>query len=163
MNIYLDMDDVVADFTGYAKHVLQDNWVAGERLPMPQWLALSNNPHLYRDLAVKDGAVSLVSWCMCYAKFNNANVYFLSALPRNNDMPWAAYDKIMWAKHNFPEIPVFIGPYSKDKAQYAQPGDILIDDRASNCNEWELAGGVCHQYTTWEVCSLWLMNTLSIT
>jgi hypothetical protein len=34
------------------------------------------------------------------------------------------------------------GPYSKDKHQHCRPGDILIDDRSSNIEEWQAAGGI---------------------
>jgi hypothetical protein len=34
------------------------------------------------------------------------------------------------------------GPYSKDKHMHCQPGDILIDDRLSNVEEWRTAGGI---------------------
>jgi hypothetical protein len=34
------------------------------------------------------------------------------------------------------------GPYSKDKQYHAQPGDILVDDRTSNCTEWNAVHGI---------------------
>ena len=34
------------------------------------------------------------------------------------------------------------GPFSKDKHVHCQAGDILIDDRASNIEEWRAAGGL---------------------
>ena len=34
------------------------------------------------------------------------------------------------------------GPYSKDKHQHCEPGDILIDDRSSNIEEWRAVGGI---------------------
>ena len=34
------------------------------------------------------------------------------------------------------------GPYSKDKWQHCNAGDILIDDRQSNIDEWRAAGGI---------------------
>jgi diphthamide synthase subunit DPH2 len=45
----------------------------------------------------------------------------------------------------FPHIPlpVTIGPYSRDKWKHVKnPGDILIDDRADNIEEWIAAGGI---------------------
>ena len=42
------------------------------------------------------------------------------------------------------------GPFSKDKHVHCQPGDILIDDRASNIEEWSAAGGVAILHTDYD-------------
>ena len=57
-------------------------------------------------------------------------------------MHWAFYDKVMWAHKHFPNIPVHFGPFSKDKHVHCVIGDILIDDRTSNIEEWRSAGGI---------------------
>jgi hypothetical protein len=63
-------------------------------------------------------------------------------VPKGNDVKWAFYDKVMWAQKYYPNIPVHFGPYSVDKWHHCQLGDILIDDRASNIEEWRAAGGI---------------------
>jgi hypothetical protein len=63
-------------------------------------------------------------------------------VPKANDISWAFYDKVIWAQTNFPGIPVMFGPYSKDKWKHCLTGDILIDDRSSNIDEWRAAGGI---------------------
>lgn len=161
MTIFLDMDDVVADFKGYAKSVLKKDPESNFRYPPPEWKKLTDNPRLYRDLAVKDGAEELVRWCQLWCSRNSQLLYFLTALPRNNDVPWAVWDKVLWAKKKFPGIPVMFGPYSGDKWQHCKSSnDILIDDRASNCREWEAAGGKSFQYKNWPDCKEWLESTL---
>jgi hypothetical protein len=75
------------------------------------------------------------------------DVKFLTALPRDNDFPWAAYDKVLWAQEHFPGIPVWIGPYSDDKQQRSQPGDVLIDDRKVNIEQWQAKGGFAILHT----------------
>jgi hypothetical protein len=42
------------------------------------------------------------------------------------------------------------------------PGDILIDDRRSNCEEWIAVGGAAHQYKEWPECKVWLENMLGV-
>jgi 5'(3')-deoxyribonucleotidase len=158
MTIYLDMDDVVSDFKGYAKRVLKKNDVIQGRLPDPEWNKLKDNPHLYADLKVKEGAEDLVRWCELYCLNNHIPLYFLTAIPRNNDFPWAIYDKVNWARKHFRGIPVFFGPYSQDKWRHCKPGDILIDDRGSNCREWEEAGGLACQYRNWPQGHEWLVT-----
>ena len=40
-----------------------------------------------------------------------------------------------------------IGPYSHDKQKWCIPGDILIDDRPSNIEQWTAAGGIAVYHT----------------
>lgn len=162
MDIYLDMDDVVADWMGYARAYLkQPHWKQGEMLPDTTWRRLKDDQRMYSKLPLKEGAYDLVDWCRTYTKKNNCGLYFLSAIPHGNDMPWAVQDKVFWGQEYFPDVPVFLGPYSHQKCMHVRnPGDILIDDRKSNCEEWERAGGRAHRYKTWLDCKVWLENTL---
>lgn len=161
MKIYLDMDDVVADWMGFAHNIVQRNWNYGERIPEQDWAKVKAQYRMYRDLPVKEGAEDLVEWCRAYCETNpGCELYFLTALPHDYSMPWAAYDKVQWGDRYFPGIPVFIGPFSFDKWRHCQPGDILIDDRHSNCHEWRVQGGFAHEYRNWRECKAWLEETL---
>ena len=162
MNIYLDMDDVVADWMGYARAYLKRNWNEGEMLPDTEWRRLKDDQRMYSKLPIKEGAYELVDWVTQYATKNDCGLYFLSAIPHGNDMPWSITDKVHWANRYFPNIPVFLGPYSHDKWVRCQPGDILIDDRRSNCDEWTRAQGRAHQYKRWEDCKVWLEQELGV-
>jgi hypothetical protein len=161
MNIYLDMDDVVADWFGYAREYLKEPlFKDGDILPDETWRRLKDDQRMYSNLPVKEGAYELVEWVTNYADNTGSQVFFLSAIPKGNDMPWAPQDKVFWAQRYFPRIPVFLGPYSYDKWVRCQPGDILIDDRRSNCEDWERAGGRAHIYRTWPDCKAWLESIL---
>lgn len=161
MNIYLDMDDVVADWMGYARvYLKQPQWKEGEMLPDTTWRRLKDDQRMYSKLPLKEGANDLVDWVTKYATKNNCGLYFLSAIPHGNDMPWAPQDKVFWAQKHFPHIPVFLGPYSHDKWVRCTPGDILIDDRKVNCDQWVRAEGKAHQYKSWPECKTWLEETL---
>lgn len=161
MNIYLDMDDVVADWMKAAREYLNEpQWDWGQILPDATWRRLKNNQRMYRHLPLKEGAHELVDWVTKYSRRMDSGLYFLSAIPHGNDVPWAIQDKVWWAYEHFPHIPVFLGPYSHDKWVRCEPGDILIDDRRSNCEEWERAGGRAHIYKNWPDCKIWLEETL---
>ena len=139
------MDDVVADFKAYAVKVLRktqenEKWAAAE------WNHLKDNPRLYLDLDKTPEADQLVQECQQLCKQNNWGLKFLTAVPKNNDVRWAFYDKVLWAQRNYPGIPVMFGPFSKDKHVHCVPGDVLIDDRTSNCEEWQAAGGIAIQH-----------------
>lgn len=144
--IYLDMDGVVADFNTYAKKLLNTDQMY-HSWPKESWEKIASNPRLYRDLDKTIEADELVKFCQNTCKEKNWNLLFLTAVPKDNDMPWAFYDKVHWVNNHYPSIPVFFGPYSHSKWNHCQPGDILIDDRISNCNEWTQAGGnaILHQ------------------
>lgn len=160
MNIYLDMDDVVADWMGYAKNYLRLEWQPGEMVPDKEWRRLKDDQRMYRNLPLKAGAKDLVDWVTKYARRTDSGLFFLSAIPHGNDMPWAIQDKVWWAHDHFPHIPVFLGPYSHDKWVRCEAGDILIDDRRSNCEEWSRAGGRAHMYKNWLDCKQWLEKEL---
>lgn len=161
MNIYLDMDDVVADWMGYARSYLKIQWAEGEMVPDQQWRRLKDDQRMYSKLPLKEGAIELVNWVTEYTdKHPEVELFFLTAVPHNNDMPWAFVDKVWWAKYHFPHIPVFFGPYSHDKWVRCQQGDILIDDRRSNNEEWIRAGGRAHLYRNWQDCKIWLEQEL---
>jgi hypothetical protein len=159
MNIYLDMDDVVADWMKTAREIVQRNWDYVERIPDADWKKLQTKQHFYRNLPKKEGADELVQYCRNLVSAGQAErVTFLTALPHDYTMPYAASDKVWWAHERYPDITVFFGPFSYDKWRHCKPGDILIDDRTSNCTEWIEAGGQAHIYRDWPTCRAWLQE-----
>ena len=160
MNIFVDMDDVVADWMAYARSIVNRDWNYGQRIPDTDWNQLKAQQRFYRDLPMKPGAEDLVNWCREYCKTTHSGLFFLTALPHDYSMPYAAQDKVWWANERFPGIPVFFGPFSHDKWRHCQAGDVLIDDRQSNCSEWRSSGGLAHEYRSWDQCKIWLEETL---
>lgn len=138
--IYLDMDGVVADFNAYAGAILNTSKIS-HTWPDEDWNKIKENPRLYRDLDKTQEADNLVETCRKICKEQNWNLLFLTAIPKKNDLPYAYYDKVIWATKHYPDIPVHFGPLSTDKWKHCIKGDILIDDRPSNCVQWREAGG----------------------
>ena len=138
MVLYLDMDDVVADFTGYAAEIVGYNprELGLYKYPENDWKVLSANPRIYRDLKPIDGAIEFVE----ELKKLDCQIFFLTAIPSGNDVPYSFQDKLDWARTYFPGIDVFFGPYSKDKVAKAK-GNILVDDRKKNIDAWRANGG----------------------
>jgi len=162
MIIYLDMDDVVADWMPAARAIVNRSWEYGERIPDSEWEKVKAKQRFYRDLPIKPGAHELVEFCRSAVADGLADdLRFLTALPHDYSVPFAPWDKILWAMERFERIPVLFGPFSHDKWRHCQPGDILIDDRTSNCEEWRRAGGQAHIYRTWEACKPWLEQILN--
>ena len=159
MNIFLDVDDVVADWLVQAQKILGMTWddKKGERIPQSDWDRLKEETRFYLNLPLKPGAHDLVNYCKELTSRTGGTLQFLTALPHDYSVPYAPQDKVWWANRHFPGIPLFLGPFSHDKWRYVSgPDDILIDDRVSNCREWIAAGGQAHIYTTWQECKPWL-------
>ena len=135
------MDGVVADFDEYANRTLGLPPSLGV-YPDDKWQQLAKNPRIYRDLIPTSYASRLYEECVSFCYNKNYDLAFLTAVPKGNDIKYAFYDKVEWAQKYFSGVPVFFGPFSKDKHQHCKIGDILIDDRTSNIEEWRAAGGV---------------------
>lgn len=142
MTLYLDMDGVVADWAKGAERIigypLKD---PNAMYPDLDWQKIRNHKRIFRDLPKTPRADELVNLARRFRSDLGYDLAFLTAIPHNNDVPYCFQDKIQWVQQYYPEIPVFFGPYSRDKYRYCRPLDILVDDRQDNCNTWREAGG----------------------
>ena len=145
---YLDMDGVVADWeSAAAAYFGRPIRLNGAEHTPNEWESIKTQARFYRDLPLMARVDELVSLARGYRDSLGWQLLFLTAVPKNDDMPWAFSDKVLWAQEHFPDIPVHFGPHSWDKHKHCKSGDILVDDRASNCREWVAAGGVCFRVT----------------
>lgn len=150
--VFLDMDGVVADFD---KFVLQNlgrtfDHASGPGADDEMWNFLKTVDRLYLQLEPTVYAFDL--WEM--VNTFSPNVEFLTAIPRRTALPGAEADKREWiAKYFGPSAKVRIGPYSADKWKHAKAGDILIDDRQDNINDWTTKAsgiGILHKYEDYD-------------
>ena len=140
--IYVDMDGVVADFDGYVESILDSKTTPGIRFSQEDWCKIRDyNNRIYKHVPVLANAHEIVTGVKDIADYYRYDVKFLTAIPKENDLGWAFWDKVEWVQKNFPGIPVWFGPYSTDKQHHYRSGDILIDDRVSNIEDWLAAGG----------------------
>lgn len=144
---YLDMDGVCADWDRAAEQFLgiapRLNPVNGNYTVTPvEWEQLKSAGHFYRNLPLMPGVDQLVALARQYRDVLGWDLFFLTAIPSKNDVPEAFSDKVLWAQEHFPDIEVHFGPYAVDKQRHCRPGDILVDDRNSNCEQWRAAGGM---------------------
>jgi 5'(3')-deoxyribonucleotidase len=145
--VYLDLDGVLADFDKYVlTHMGRTFSHTDGPKDSTMWDFLLKVPHFYLQLEPTPYAQRLVDLVGLYAN----NIEILTAIPRRANMPNAEQDKIDWVDKTFDEpLKVNIGPYSGDKWKHAKPGDILIDDRPDNINDWITKGagiGILHTY-----------------
>ena len=136
--LWLDLDGVLADFDKRAREMCGDAIVDDKARGDELWSIVHKDPHFYRDLENCVGMPSL--WY--HARKTGLEVKILTAIPRRTTMPEAEADKRDWCSRFLgADVPVEIGPYSRDKWKHCKPGDILIDDRADNIDDWVKKGG----------------------
>ena len=140
--LYLDMDGVVADWETAIADILGYKLIEGDRWPDQDWRKIIQFQRVYRDIPLLPWALEFVDEACEIARAANYAVKFLTAVPRRNDFPYAFEDKVHWANNHFPTIPVWFGPYSQDKQKRAAPGQVLVDDRMTNINEWIAQNGI---------------------
>jgi len=146
--IFLDMDGVVADFDTFASNLLGRpiGWHQSKfDLTKEEWEMLGAVDRLYYQLPLMPDATKLVAYAKSLS--SRFKVQFLTAVPRRSTMPEARADKQAWVDKYFPGMRMDIGPYSHDKQKWCIPGDILVDDRPSNIEEWKAAGGIAIYHT----------------
>ena len=134
--IYLDMDDVLADFSAEVIAVIGhtvDN-LSSSSGKAHIWDELKKKPHFFLHLRPLPYAKELYELAASLGK----NVEILTAIPEKwADQEEIKKDKTAWAhKHISAGIRVNFGPRSWDKWKHAQPGDVLVDDSKLNIDDW---------------------------
>ncbi len=164
--VYIDMDQVVADFNlGIARHVLSDDEAidAAPRLDAGEsweevlgksnnevWRSIDLNPRPWWDDLYEiadrfpDAPLTLRLYdALCTIA---TRVTFLTAIPSITTEDSAA-GKIGWLRkrlgRNFKDIHLCA---KVDKADLAAPGRVLIDDNMENCTAFVEAGGGAVRY-----------------
>jgi len=145
--IYLDMDGVVADFDSYVSILLgrKIGWDSSTDLTDEEWERLASVDRLYYQFSLMPDATKLVAYVKSLS--TRFHVGFLTAVPRRSTIPSAKDDKQAWVNKYFPGMRMDIGPYSHHKQKWCKPGDILIDDRPSNIEQWTAVGGIAIYHT----------------
>lgn len=137
--VAIDMDGVLADFALGAKNALgvdKDSISTREF-----WKRIThydrNTEPFFENLPVMSDGLEL----MRFVTDNFANYFILTAsgyTPKNVEE-----QKRNWAKKVFsPVLKVVTVRKSEEKAQYASPKTILIDDRGKSIDPWVRAGGI---------------------
>lgn len=136
-HIYVDADGVIVDFdlkiqniTGTRPHQMNKGkmWAAVRRY-------IAGGGRFWYDMAPMSDADELMN------HLKSLDIPF-SILTAGGDEPSATQDKIDWFAERYPGVDVIVVHKSGDKAAYASPQTILIDDREKSITPWEAAGGI---------------------
>ena len=138
------MDGVLADFV---KGVEGPDYING---PLQDEDHYDNkkaeyiNKRLFRNLPVIPGMLDLVA----FVKDTGLPWEILTATGEINRSLVMA-DKIAWIQRYVDPHVVVTGTIKgKHKAVFAKPGDVLVDDKKSNCDAWKAAGGISIHHTS---------------
>jgi 5'(3')-deoxyribonucleotidase len=158
--IYIDMDGVVADWEAAAAQHIQKQKDINGLWPNEDWEKIRSQVHFYRHLPEMPRARELMDLARRFRDELGWELRMLTAIPHKNDMHETFHDKIDWMAERWPEVRVHFGPYAHDKQHHAKPGDILVDDRTSNIQEWRAVGGVAVQVTRDYALALTQLNSI---
>lgn len=141
-DIYLDLDGVFVDFYGNAERLIGHPYkaVSGAHA----WGILDKVPALFRDLPALPDAAQLWQGVRDVADLHHVTVRVLSALPQlTKELVSAPQDKEHWVRTHLspmPEVNLVHG--GENKAVFATPHAVLIDDLPRNIDAWRAAGGI---------------------
>jgi hypothetical protein len=137
LKLYIDMDGVLADFDRAASGLLGMDSYKFEFMygATEFWRRINQRPDFFFKLAPLPGALDM------WAVLAPLNPTILTACPKRENTEKVANQKRLWiAKHLGEHVPVLTTITGKHG--YAEPGAILIDDRAGEYREkWQAAGG----------------------
>jgi 5'(3')-deoxyribonucleotidase len=140
--IYIDMDNVVADFEAHYLAITGTSWDSEEDA-MNRWRKLAGKEkYFFSAMPAIFESEKFVSEIQQLGEGAGYRCKFLTAVPSLWKFPAAEEEKTQWIIEKLnSELPVVIGPFARDKVNHCKPGDILIDDSDLNIQQWRGAGG----------------------
>ena len=140
MQLFLDCDGVLANFNKRAIQICgmeprQFEDKVGEK---KFWDMIYGTPDFFLSLEPMPDAYDLVN------AVRHLDPIILTGKPRGN---WAEKQKLAWRDKYFPDLEMIVCP-SKDKINYAKPGDVIVDDWAKHQQTWIDGGGIWVMHTS---------------
>lgn len=140
--LFLDCDGVLADFeSGFAsKFGMSGDEFETAKGTKEFWKVIRQDLNFFGTLPLMDGAVEL------YASVKHLRPIILTGCPFGD---WAEHQKFGWRDKHFPGVPM-VTCLSRNKRNFCQPGDVLVDDLEKYRHLWEEAGGTFVLHTSAE-------------
>jgi 5'(3')-deoxyribonucleotidase len=129
-SLFLDVDGVFADFEGAVAALFG---MPVDQVPRRRmWARIHRTPGFWSGLVLLPGADRL--WAHCAP---HEPVFLTGILTGDRT---CIPSKVEWVRRHFHTDRV-ICCSARDKPAHGRPGDVLVDDRASNVEAWEAMGG----------------------
>lgn len=139
MQLYVDMDGVLADFNRHYKDCfgvevnrIQDN---------VDWKKFTGHKDFFLHIKPMPDFYELWNYIVQY------DPIIITGVPKTNTRE-AVNNKIDWVDKYVPDFPSVITCRSSMKYIYCKPGDVLIDDWEKYKSKWVKAGGVWITHTS---------------
>ena len=141
--IFCDLDGVLADFVSGVSKLIPDyddtKYQQDPKYRKKMWKAVSeytkNGGKLWGELDTMPDAMVLWDYI---SKYDTTEILTATGDPKYG----AGEQKHEWVSKNLGNVKTNIVRQSKEKAQYAAPNHILIDDMQKSIGPWEQAGGI---------------------
>lgn len=137
--LYIDSDGVIADFDSKSVEILGGKQI--HEVPKGTLWAKINQydkevEPFFESLDLMPGAKRLIDFAL--GNFDTVKILTATGFTPAN----GGEQKIRWYARHFPGLEVIVVKKSPDKAQYAHPRAILVDDRSKSIDPWLSAGGI---------------------
>lgn len=144
MQIFVDMDDVLADFDRHHETVFGVR--PDKTVDNVNWDEIRAQKNFYRNIPAMPDMYELWSYVKSVCYQFDTEPFVLTGIPSNVEE--AEKNKRDWVKYMLgPHVPV-ICCLSKNKCLHGKPGDILIDDWEKHKTAWEDMGGLWITHTS---------------
>lgn len=146
MKLYLDMDGVLVDFLGHVEKCQffrKNGKVDWDKV-------IEKGPQFWNEMGWIPGAEKAFNELLSLSKAGKFELYILSAI----NFPSGVEGKKLWIQNhiNFQLEKTIIVSHSVDKAKYASPNSVLVDDREQCLTPFKEAGGKIIPFKNWEEC-----------
>ena len=139
-SVYVDMDGVLADFDSKALEITGGQYGSPEFSNSKFWKRVyqynSDVEPFFQNLPKMSGADDLINFLT--SNFKNVSILTATGTTPKD----AAQQKRAWIEKYYPGIKVITVISSREKAIYANPRSVLIDDREKAIDPWKKAGGI---------------------
>ena len=145
--IYFDVDDTLTDYSNRLGNMIITDPETGEERPIKVTDTVDNK-EFWTSAKWLPGSKEMLD----FAKNNFSNVEILSAVPElskaNKELTGKRFfdapidGKKEWLDKNVGPIKIIWSKSGRDKAIYATPNTVLVDDKPENIRAFEKAGGI---------------------
>ncbi len=139
--LFLDCDGVLADFDAAARRLFHMESRQAENLLGEKefWRRIRASGDFYRKLPLMPDTLDL------YRAVAHLNPTILTGCPLGG---WAESQKMAWAAHHFPAVPMITCASREKFLHMRHSGDVLVDDYLRYKDLWEKAGGIFVQHVS---------------
>lgn len=156
--IFIDMDNVIADFSKRFNELYKDSPVEDYATSNTKKRKLHQkrfqqfiDGNYFATLDLVPGTQEAMEFFDWVNTTHNIPVCFLTSSAREEYLDIIGNQKKQWLKDNNIRFHMMIVPGKRYKCYYAKKGRLLVDDTKQNIDQWIQGGGIGIHHTNWEL------------